>query len=373
VHGRSPRLRLLGWILALGLLAGPAWAGSASVGDAPAAAKKSTKAGAKASKKKRKKRRSRQWGHEDCAYRTPLHEHVVIQDEHLGLIAGRYGVRRADLVALNPQLENPDLIRPGDRIRVCPLIPPRERRRIAYEVQPGDNLHKIAEAHGLTVREVELMQRGKLRDPNTIHPGQKLVLWQDGEILPAFRPPPVRKPGGGRLKNAVRLPKSRHYRVKRPHLSYGTAKTIRLIQTVMSSYRRRHRTGPKINVGDISKRTGGRLPPHLSHRTGRDVDLGYVLQGKDANKVRFAGVRRGNIDLPRTWALVSSFLDTHEVVYIFMDYNVQKWLYDHAKEHGVSQEYLDEVFQYPRGRGRSHGIIRHWKSHRNHFHVRFKR
>jgi LysM repeat protein len=354
----------------------------AAVRTASGSGAKATEAGPKGSEakasragaKKRKTRKTRKrWGHEDCAYRTPLHEHVVVQDEHLGLIAGRYGVRSADLVALNPQLANPDLIRPGERIRVCPRIPPRERLHITYEVKPGDNLHKIATAHGLTVREVELLQRGRLKDKNKIHPGQKLELWMDGEILPAFRPPPVKRAGGGRLRNAVRLPSSRHYRIKRPHLSYGTAKTIRLIQAAISSYRRRHRTGPKINIGDISKKGGGKLPPHLSHRTGRDVDLGYVLLGKDASRSRFAGVHRGNIDLPRTWALVSAFVETHEVVYIFMDYNVQKWLYDYAKEHGVSEKYLDEIFQYPRGRGRSHGIIRHWRSHKNHFHVRFKR
>jgi len=55
-----------------------------------------------------------------------------------------------------------------------------------------------------------------------------------------------------------------------------------------------------------------------------------------------------------------------------MDYNLQKVLYEYAKKHGTSEDVLDELFQYPRGRGRNHGIVRHWRSHRNHFHVRFK-
>ena len=33
---------------------------------------------------------------------------------------------------------------------------------------------------------------------------------------------------------------------------------------------------------------------------------------------------------------------------------------------------LDALFQYPRGKRRSYGLIRHWRNHVNHFHVRFR-
>jgi len=71
-------------------------------------------------------------------------------------------------------------------------------------------------------------------------------------------------------------------------------------------------------------------------------------------------------------ALVKAFVDTGAVEVIFMDYGLQEVLYEHAKQRGVSEDDLDELFQYPRGRGRSHGIIRHWRSHQHHFHVRFR-
>ncbi len=71
--------------------------------------------------------------------------------------------------------------------------------------------------------------------------------------------------------------------------------------------------------------------------------------------------------------MIKAFTDTDDVVYVFMDYGLQKLLYEYAKEQGVSEDTLDELFQYPRGRGRTHGIIRHWKGHVNHFHVRFRK
>jgi hypothetical protein len=39
----------------------------------------------------------------------------------------------------------------------------------------------------------------------------------------------------------------------------------------------------------------------------------------------------------------------------------------------MSQDDLDELFQYPRGKNRTRGIIRHSKGHVNHFHVRFRK
>ena len=58
-----------------------------------------------------------------CGYRTPLHTHVVVPGEHLGEIAGRYGVRRSDLIRLNSSLEsNANMLRVGQKIRVCPEI-----------------------------------------------------------------------------------------------------------------------------------------------------------------------------------------------------------------------------------------------------------
>ncbi|PIE16038.1 MAG: hypothetical protein CSA66_07845, partial [Proteobacteria bacterium] len=62
-----------------------------------------------------------------------------------------------------------------------------------------------------------------------------------------------------------------------------------------------------------------------------------------------------------------------KVSYMFVDYRVQKKLYDWAKnKKGVSARTLAWLFQYPRGRRAMKGIIRHEPGHLNHYHVRFK-
>ena len=328
-------------------------------------------------------RPTRAAAHADCGHRVPLWEHVVGKGEHLGGIAGRYGVRQHDLLALNPTITNANLIKVGQAVRVCPEIFPRIRERKVHRVASGETLTKIAAGFGLTVNEVVAMQDGKLTDPNHLRVGDELVVWLDGGFVEAFSAPPPKtkrkhrggrkRTGGKRAAVSMAMQGSERVHIKRPRLAYGTAKTVGLIQRAVKQYRGRFGRAPKVLIGDISKRGGGKIDPHLSHRRGSDVDVGYVLTGADGKRTRFSGVTTSNLDKARTWALLRGFLDTHEVRYIFMEYTLQKELYEYAQRQGTSKDVLDEIFQYPRGRGKNHGIIRHWRSHRNHFHVRFRR
>ena len=306
-----------------------------------------------------------------CDFITPIHTHTVVPGEHLGQIAGRYGVRKRDLTKLNARLrKNPDMLSVGQSIRVCPIIAPHERTKISYTVQSGDNLGKIAQRYGLTPSELERYQRGKLKNPNALREGQKLTVWVDGDVVEGFARIDRDK---GKLKAGVQLPPGKHYVVKWEAGAWGAAKTIRVIQSAVASYKRKQPGGPKVHIGDISKRGGGKFPPHVSHQHGRDVDIGYVLKGKYAHEKRFKSANASNLDVARTWTLIKAFVDSDEVTYIFMDYRIQKLLYEHAKERGYSEDTLDELFQYPRGKRRTHGLIRHWKGHVNHFHVRFRK
>jgi len=315
--------------------------------------------------------------HADCGHRMPLYEHTVERGEHLGIIAGRYGVRYGELVSLNPQLVNPSLIRPGDKIRVCPEIFPRVVQRVEHDVQPGETLGGIAQLYGLTLAALLDQQDGSIADPNHVRAGQRLVLYIDGGLVPDFLPPEPgkakakpSKSGGTRGKISMALPQSEHVHIKRPRSAYGTHKTIDLVQQAVAKYRRSHASAPKVVIGDISRKGGGRFYPHASHQTGRDIDLGYVVRGPGHERV--GKLSYANVDVARTWALIESFIDTKQVVYVFVDYRIQEQLYEHARERGVPQRELDGLFQYPHGRGRAHGIIRHWPNHRHHFHVRFR-
>jgi LysM repeat protein len=305
-----------------------------------------------------------------CGGRTPLFQHEVVPGEHVGQIAGRYGVRRKDIIGWNPKLgANPNLLSVGQTLRVCPEIVPRERNRMVITVAAGDNFGEIALRYGLSRNELLRFQQGKLADPSKLREGQSLVVWVDGRVVPGFGEIDDDR---GVLKGGIQLPPGKGYHVKWAAAAWGTSVTVRAIQSAVAEYQRRMPGGPKIHIGDISKRHGGPFSPHLSHQHGRDVDIGYVLEGPLANETRFKTANATNLDVARTWRLIKAFIDTDQVRYIFMDYRIQKMLYEHALEKGIREELLDELFQYPRGRGRSHGIIRHWKGHSNHFHVRFR-
>ena len=59
------------------------------------------------------------------------------------------------------------------------------------------------------------------------------------------------------------------------------------------------------------------------------------------------------------------------MLYLFVDYELQHLLYEEARAMGATEVQLERWFQYPYGRRAARGIIRHWKGHDDHFHVRF--
>ncbi|MCB9566072.1 MAG: penicillin-insensitive murein endopeptidase [Myxococcales bacterium] len=175
----------------------------------------------------------------------------------------------------------------------------------------------------------------------------------------------------GVLVRGVQLGPGSHYAIKTPNHAWGERAVVQGIQRAITLYSRRARGGPKIHVGDLSLRGGGHFPPHLSHRSGRDVDVGYVLKGPQADDLRFRDADRNNLDVARTWALLESFIAAGPVRIIFVDYRIQRLLYDHAREAGVDEDRLAALLQYPRGEHFPGGVIRHFRGHRNHFHARY--
>lgn len=311
-----------------------------------------------------------------CEFRMPVYEHEVVEGDIVSSIAGRYGVKLKDIKKWNPRLDL-NKISIGKKIKVCPEIAPRLREEFTYAVKKGDSLSEIGEKYGLLARQIVRMQEGSLRrrldkDMGDLRLGDELTLVVDRGVLPAYAP---KNEDRGTLKVGVSLEPGKAYYIKRPHLAYGTATTVKAIKAALSRYKQSKsgKGGPQVHVGDISARGGGPLKGHKSHQKGIDVDIGLVLKGDEANETRFRTGRVDNLDIARTWALIKAFVDNDDVRAVFLDYGLQKLLYEHAKKQKVSESTLEALFQYPRGRGRSYGIIRHWKGHKDHFHVRFRK
>lgn len=174
-------------------------------------------------------------------------------------------------------------------------------------------------------------------------------------------------PTRGAQINAVELPDDdRWVRVDIAH-SWGTAETIENIHTVVSSVHHQFPNTPKLYVGDISGPHGGHLRPHLSHQSGKDVDLGYYYTRKVPWYTRATS---RNLDRPRTWALVRALIAETDVRYIFMDRRVQRMLRAYAESIGENPEWLSSIFGGSREKGEA-AILRHEPGHATHLHARF--
>ncbi len=183
----------------------------------------------------------------------------------------------------------------------------------------------------------------------------------------ALGPLSIGTPDAGLLVNPLPMPPAALWRVRHPAAGFGTEETIAFLSAAIESVEAQHPGSPPLVIGDMSRADGGRLSRHRSHQAGRDVDLGFYYRRGEVDE--FQLVRKGDLDLPRSWALVRALLTETDVERIFMDRSLMRVLYDEALQEGEDAGWLDDVF----GRlGGSHkGIIQHERRHKNHMHVRF--
>jgi penicillin-insensitive murein DD-endopeptidase len=136
--------------------------------------------------------------------------------------------------------------------------------------------------------------------------------------------------------------------------------------------------GARLTVGELSQREGGDIHGHSSHENGRDVDLGFYYVDEDGlpyEPTRLVDVRRDKtarvdgktltFDVARNWKVVETLLeDDSDLNIILVNTRIRRWLLDHARETGVSNEL----------RHRASVVLRVPKRgehpHLNHFHTR---
>jgi murein endopeptidase len=179
----------------------------------------------------------------------------------------------------------------------------------------------------------------------------------------------IGRPNDGRLSGSSRLPRRGAGYVRIGRHAHATDETIAYVEYASWVVSRMFPESPPIAIGDLSGDGGGRLSPHLSHRSGRDVDVGY-FRNDNRPMHRFEKMSPNEIDVAKTWIMLEALLSTGAVQYMFVDRAFQKKMFTYALSAGWPEETLLPVFQYPGGRAGT--IIRHRGGHNNHFHVRFK-
>lgn len=125
-----------------------------------------------------------------------------------------------------------------------------------------------------------------------------------------------------------------------PDRLYGHERTIRAILSALSGYHAAHPDAPRVVVGDISFRHGGRMDEHVSHQNGLDVDIYYPRLDRRAT----APTSPSQVDRPLAQDLLDRFVAEGAKV-VFVGYST-----------GL--------------RGES-GVVVPYPNHENHMHVRF--
>lgn len=96
-------------------------------------------------------------------------QYTIKRGDTLYSIAQQFGVTVAAILAANPDITNPNLIYPGQRITIPSGV------TTMYTVQPGDTLRAIANRFGVTVAAI-LAANPQITDPNLIYVGQRIAI-----------------------------------------------------------------------------------------------------------------------------------------------------------------------------------------------------
>jgi penicillin-insensitive murein endopeptidase len=175
----------------------------------------------------------------------------------------------------------------------------------------------------------------------------------------------VGSPSAGLLLNGRVAETCEYVTPGSPGTAWATTETLTYLTAALRKVHETMPGTPPLHLGDISAERGGPLAPHVSHQSGRDVDLGYFYLKNER------WYRRGtaqNLDIPKNWAFVRALVTETDVELILIDHSIQALLREHALRRGDDPRWVKSLFS---GDGADRPIIRHARGHATHLHVRF--
>ncbi len=175
----------------------------------------------------------------------------------------------------------------------------------------------------------------------------------------------------GKLINPTRLRNTKFIKLRFPKNAWGTHRLVSMLDACSRHVRKMHRRSHRLVVGDLSRKKGGRFPPHAGHQNGREADVGfYMRSGRPLKGLWRVGNK--DLDLPRNLTFVDCILRSGHVHVLFLDRGLQAGLYRTAKKRGWSKARLHRTFSYPRPKHVRVGQIQHRGGHDNHLHIRIR-
>lgn len=101
--------------------------------------------------------------------------YVVQRGDTLYRIARRFGVTVEEILAVNPQITDPDQIQVGQAITIPDTAPAQPPGATRYVVQPGDTMYKIAQRFGVDLQDL-IRANPQISDPSRIQVGQVIFI-----------------------------------------------------------------------------------------------------------------------------------------------------------------------------------------------------
>jgi murein endopeptidase len=237
---------------------------------------------------------------------------------------------------------------------------------VGYTIRRGGTLENVANLFKIFHHEILELNPGTTLE-HELAPNTRVVVWRGNDAAASES---VGFPSAGSLTDAVPMIEGRGRKLLAiPWKTWGTAETVAVLDRVLDAWAARGDVQP-ILVGNLSNRTGGRLEPHSTHQSGRDVDLGYPQKLAKGAELGWQEITASNLDAAETWTLLRMLVETGAVEEIYIDRSIQKLLHEHAvANESVPEESLSKWMEYPRPTG-TRALIQHVPGHTDHLHVR---
>lgn len=265
------------------------------------------------------------------------------------------------------------------RVRAKRFPPPRER--LIHVATEGENWDSIGRRYGVFDRQLRAWNRDEIG--KSVEPGERVTVWIEpmvhetmlvdlaapgraGLISPGAHG--IGTPQSGVLAAGVQVPAGEGYVRRYPNSAWGTTYAVRHLVETLDTFHITSGYRGTLMLGSMSFRHGGKIGSHISHRSGRDIDIRLPMR---PGLPRSTAPTGKNVDWDAAWALILEFAHSGAVQLILLDYGVQRRLYRRAKAAGVSEALLAELLQYPRGSRSNAGMVRHSPGHDGHIHVRY--
>lgn len=308
-------------------------------------------------------------------------EHTTIPAETLADVAALYGVPLDALARANRLAPTAALVA-GQRLRVDTDRPPVVRELVRVRATRQDSWDSLARRFAVDVARLRAHNPGL---GARLRPDDLVDLWLvrretaapalAAAVLPDDATSGGRPHDAGRLERALQLPPHPDYDLRCPFNAHASSFTAANLLAALADLRGAYRG--QIVVGDLSREDGGAYGPHLSHQSGRDVDVWLPIVGgqyRAAPACRQCGTpwcrpEPHEIDWRATWRLVAALAATGAVKQIFLDRAHHEALRAAARAAGLDDAALARAIQRRPG---APALVTHSAGHTRHLHVRFR-